>query len=147
MKNKPVRLTVTGVASHRDQEDEALKITTFGTLSSVENGYKLRYLERGSESREAHKVTLTMNDGIVTLVRDSTFGSDMIFEKGRRYEGSYRTPFGRFSMGIYPTRVDYQVNQSGSGQVNLRYLLDIQGQYASSHQLEIAFETKKSGRA
>ena len=71
-----------------------------------------------------------------------------MFRKGHRYEGSYHTPFGDLSMGIYPTQVHYNVNQDGDGEVNLRYQLDIQGRYTSVHRLDIAFETnKKDGRA
>ncbi|NLW20507.1 MAG: DUF1934 domain-containing protein [Clostridiales bacterium] len=148
MRSKPVRLTVTGMAFNRHDEDEAMHMTTFGTLSGDSKEWKLRYTERRSDSDEKHDITMTMGEGMVKVVRKGAFASDLVFRKGHRYEGSYHTPFGDLSMGIYPTQVDYNVNKDGDGEVNLRYQLDIQGRYTSVHRLDIAFETnKKDGRA
>ena len=91
---------------------------------------------------------MTMGDGMVTVARKGAFASDLVFRQGHRFEGSYHTPYGDLSMGIYPTQVDYSVNPEGDGAVSLRYQLDIQGRYASVHKLDTAFETnKKPGRA
>jgi uncharacterized beta-barrel protein YwiB (DUF1934 family) len=147
MRSKPVKLTVTGVAFNRSEEDEAMRLTTFGTLSGSPKLWKLRYSERQSDTNEKHDITMTMGDGVVTVARRGTFGSDLVFQQGHRYEGSYRTPFGELSMGIYPTQVDYNISEN-DGEVSLRYQLDIQGKYTSVHKLDIAFETnQKDARA
>ncbi len=148
MRAKPVRLTVTGVAYNRNEEDEAMRLTTFGTLSGSPKQWKLRYTERQADSDEKHDITMTMGEGVVTVMRKGAFGSDLVFQKGHRYEGSYRTPYGDLAMGIFPTQVDYKVDDDGAGEVSLRYQLDIQGRYTSVHKLDIAFEASKpDGRA
>jgi uncharacterized beta-barrel protein YwiB (DUF1934 family) len=148
VRSKPVKLTVTGVAFNRNDEDEAMRLVTFGTLSGDPSLWKLRYTERQADSNEKHDITMTMGEGVVTVARKGAFGSDLVFQQGHRYEGSYRTPYGDLAMGIFPTRVDYQINKEGKGEVSLRYQLDIQGRYTSVHKLDIAFETsKKDGRA
>ena len=146
MKTKPVRLTVIGTAYNRQQEEEAMHMTTFGTLSGNSKEWKLRYTERRTDSNEKHDITMTMGDGMVTVARKGAFASDLVFRQGHRFEGSYHTPYGDLSMGIYPTQVDYSVNPEGDGAVSLRYQLDIQGRYASVHNLDIAFETNKKAR-
>ncbi|MGI6687811.1 MAG: DUF1934 domain-containing protein [Christensenellales bacterium] len=143
MRAKPVRLTVTGVAYNRNEEDEAMRLTTFGTLSGSPKQWKLRYTERQADGDEQHDIIMTMGEGVVTVARKGAFGSDMVFQQGHRYEGSYRTPYGDLAMGIFPTQVDYRVNDDGAGEVNLRYQLDIQGRYTSVHKLDIAFESSK----
>ena len=143
MRSKPVRLTVTGVAYNRNEEDEAMRMTTFGMLSGTPEHWKLRYTERQADSNEKHDITMTMGDGMVTVARKGAFGSDLVFRQGHRYEGSYRTPFGELSMGIFPTEVDYSINQDGDGAISLRYQLDIQGRYTSVHKLDISFESNK----
>ena len=143
MRTRPVRLTVTGMAYNRNEEDEAMHMTTFGTLSGTAREWKLRYTERRSDSGEKHDITMTMGEGVVKVVRKGAFASDLVFRKGHRYEGSYSTPFGDLSMGIYPTQVDYKLSREGDGQISLRYQLDIQGHYTSVHKLDIAFETNK----
>ena len=148
MRAKPVRLTVTGVAYNRNEEDEAMRLTPFGTLSGSPKQWKLRYTERQADSNEKHDITMTMGEGVVTVARKGAFGSDLVFQKGHRYEGSYRTPYGDLAMGIFPTQVDYKVGDDGAGEVSLRYQLDIQGRYTSVHKLDIAFESsKQDGRA
>lgn len=148
MKTKPVRLTVTGMAYNRNEEDEAMHMTTFGTLSGNTREWKLRYTERRTDSDEKHDITMTMGEGMVTVARKGAFASDLVFRQGHRFEGSYHTPYGDLSMGIYPTQVDYSVNKDGDGAVSLRYQLDIQGRFTSVHKLDIAFETnKQAGRA
>lgn len=139
MRKKPVLLTVTGVAMHRGEEDDAMRLTTVGTLSGSRNKWKLKYEERQSDSDEKHQITMTLDDGIVTMRRDGAYGTNMVFQKGRRYESSYRTPFGTFDMGIFPSRVDYYVNEGGQGEISLKYQLDIQGQFTSVHHLRIDF--------
>ena len=139
MRKKPVLLTVTGVAMHRGEEDDAMRLTTVGTLSGSRNKWKLKYEERQSDSDEKHQITMTLDDGIVTMRRDGAYGTNMVFQKGRRYESSYRTPFGTFDMGIFPSRVDYYVNEGGRGEISLKYQLDIQGQFTSVHHLRIDF--------
>ena len=148
MRSRPVKLTVTGVAYNRNEEDEAMKLTTFGTLSGSPKQWKLRYSERQADSNEKHDIVMTMGEGMVTVERKGAFGSDLVFQQGRRYEGSYRTPYGNLSMGIFPTQVDYRISDEGEGEVSLSYQLDIQGNYTSVHKLDIAFETNKgNGRA
>ena len=144
MRTRPVRLTVTGMAYNRNEEDEAMHLTTFGTLSGNSKLWKLRYTERRGDSEDKHDVEMTMGDGRVIVTRKGAFASDMVFHKDHRFEGSYRTPFGDLSMGIYPTQVDYTVSKEGDGSVSLKYQLDIQGRYTSVHKLDIAFETNKN---
>ncbi|NLX83221.1 MAG: DUF1934 domain-containing protein [Clostridiales bacterium] len=143
MRNKPVKLTVTGMAYNRNEEDEAMHMTTFGTLSGDSKRWQLKYTERRSDSDEKHDITVTMGEGVVKVARKGAFASDLVFRKGHRFEGNYNTPYGVLNMGIYPTQVEYSVNQDGDGAVNLRYQLDIQGRYTSVHKLDIAFETNK----
>ena len=51
----------------------------------------------------------------------------------------YRTPYGALDMGIYATHVKYNVDQQQTGEVNLKYQLDLQGQFAAIHELRIRF--------
>lgn len=143
MRNKPVLLTVTGVAMHKGEEDDAMRLTTMGTLSGSQDKWKLKYEESQSDSNEKHSITMTMDGGTVTMKRGGAHGTNMVFQKGRRFESSYRTPFGTFDMGIFPSRVDYHVNEGGEGEISLKYQLDIQGQYASVHHLRIDFAANK----
>ncbi|MDD2429176.1 MAG: DUF1934 domain-containing protein [Eubacteriales bacterium] len=143
MKGKEVLLTVTGLANNVDEDDGSMKLMTTGMLTGNKNKWRLRYTEMQPDTNEKHKITMTMDKGVVTMVRDGSYGTNMVFEKGHRYESSYRTPYGSLDMGIFPTHVKYDVADDGNGEVNLKYQLDIQGQYTSFHNLRINIKASK----
>ncbi len=139
VKKKQVLLTVTGIAANRDEEDDAMRLTTVGTLSGRPDKWMLRYTESQPDTNEKHHITMTLGDGVVTMKRGGSYGTNMVFKKGNRFQSSYKTPYGTFDLGIFPTVVDYSVDDGGEGVVSLRYQLDIQGQYTSVHNLHIRF--------
>ena len=140
MKGKEVLLTVTGLASNVDEDDGAMRLVTTGRLTGKKDRWRLRYTEMQPDTNEKHNITMTMDKGVVTMMRDGAYGTNMVFEKDHRFESSYRTPFGSLDMGIYPTHVKYDVQEDGNGEVSLKYQLDIQGQYTSFHDLRIHFK-------
>ncbi len=143
MRNKQVLLTLTGRTAMLDDNDGILRVTTLGRLSGKKDDWRLRYTETVSDESEMQNVTMTMGKGVVTMASEGPFSTDMVFEKGCRYEGSYRTPYGALDMSIFPTIVNYNISEDGNGEVNLKYQLDIDGQYAAVHRLHIKLKADK----
>lgn len=143
MKRRRVLLTVTGVASDFGETDDAMRLTTVGTLTGDKDSWKLRYEENQPDTQEKRRVTMTMDRGVVTMARDGSWGTNMVFQQGRRFETNYATPFGDFGMGIFPTQVNYKVDDNGEGEIALKYQLDIQGQFTSVNDLKISFSAHK----
>lgn len=141
MRAQQVVLTVNGSA--QGEEDEGVRLMTTGLLSGKESHWKLRYNEVSPDNAVSHHVTVSMDDGVVTMQREGEFTTSMVFEKGHRFEGNYVTPFGNIEMGVYPTRVQYQVAEEGKGEVNLQYQLDLRGQFAAMHEINIRFAPGK----
>ena len=56
----------------------------------------------------------------------------MVFQKGRRYESQYHTPYGTLDMALYCTRASFAQDLEG-GELALQYQLDVSGQYAAMH--------------
>lgn len=136
MKSQKVILSVSG--SVQGEENEGIRLMTTGLLSGGDPHWKLRYNETLPDGEMSHHVTVSMDEGVVTMQRDGMFATSMVFEKGHRFEGSYNTPFGSIDMGVFPTRVNYHVNE-GAGEVNLQYQLDLRGQFEAMHELSIRF--------
>ena len=139
MEKKQVLVSVTGWSKAGEEEKpDTVRLLTTGTLSGEKEGWRIDYTETQPDN-QAHDVTLTLDGGVVTMQRAGAFSTSMVFEKGHRFEGSYITPFGALDMGVYATQVKYQVDQESVGEVNLKYQLDIQGQFAAMHELHIKF--------
>ena len=142
MRKKKVLLSVTGIVQDAGMEESSdeMRLVTTGELSGEpeQGSWKLRYTETQPDTAETDRVTFTMKDGVVTMLREGEFNTSMIFSQGNRYEGSYNTPYGALEMGVFPTQVKYSVDDA-RGAVVLKYQLDIQGQYASMREMRIRF--------
>ena len=140
MRKKQVLLSVSGWAQNEDDHErpDAVRLLTTGTLTGERDAWRIDYTETQPDN-QAHDVTLTMGGGVVTMQRAGAFSTSMVFEKGRRFEGSYETPYGALDMGVYATQVKYRVDDAANGEVNLQYQLDLQGQFAAMHELHIRF--------
>ena len=135
---KQVLVSVTGWTREDDSQPEAVRLLTTGTLSGAKENWRIDYTETKPDN-DAHSVILTLNQGTVTMQRLGSFSTSMVFQQGRRFEGSYQTPYGALAMGVYPTHVRYRVDDESAGEVNLTYQLDLQGQFAAMHELRIRF--------
>ena len=138
MKKQQVLVSVTGWTREDDDQPESVRLLTTGTLSGAKGNWRIEYTETQPDN-DTHDVTLTLDKGIVTMQRQGPFATSMVFQQGRRFEGSYQTPYGALAMGVYPTHVRYRVDDQLTGEVDLTYQLDLQGQFAAMHELRIKF--------
>ena len=137
MRKRRVLVSVTGW-TREDDQPESVRLLTTGTLTGAPESWRIDYTETQPDN-DAHDVTLIMEKGVVTMQRLGPFSTSMVFEQGRRFEGSYQTPYGALAMGVYPTHVKYHVDNEATGEVDLTYQLDLQGQFAAMHELRIKF--------
>lgn len=139
-KKIPVLLSITGRnrAMEDGEETDSIKLMTTGTLRKKDDGYLLDYEETDPESGSRQQILLTMKGGRVAMQRKGDYGTTMVFEKDRRFEGFYRTPYGDLRMGVYATRVYWKV-EKGQGVVELQYQLDMQGHISAVHDLSLRF--------
>lgn len=135
---KQVLVSVMGWTREDESQPESVRLLTTGTLSGAKENWRIDYTETQPDN-DAHNVILTLNQGTVTMQRLGPFSTSMVFQQGRRFEGSYQTPYGALAMGVYPTHVKYRVDDEATGEVNLTYQLDLQGQFAAVHELRIKF--------
>ena len=144
-KTIPVLLTLTGHASAGDQEADAVKLTTLGhfTYGDYPAGKaKLTYKEVQEDGGETSTIELTIGKNDVTMTRLGDYGTSMVFSPGQRYEGSYHTPFGEMDMAVFASMVQCHLTPD-QGDIKLVYQLDLQGQFAAEHELNMQFHGRK----
>ena len=69
MTSKQVLLSVTGKAQSPQEEGEAVRLRTTGTLTGEKDDWRLRYTETQPDGGGTHEITVTMNRGVVTMER------------------------------------------------------------------------------
>ncbi len=145
MDRTQVLLSVSGWSQPQGEEEpDAVRLLTSGTLSGEKDAWRLDYTETQPDNTASHDVVVKMQKGVVTMERLGDYATSMVFEKGRRFEGCYNTPYGALDMGIFATQVKYHVDEMKAGEVNLKYQLDLQGQFAAIHELCIRFCPQKA---
>ena len=137
-KKQQVLLSVMGWTHDDDEPADSVRLLTTGTMTGGNDAWRIDYTETQPDN-ESHDVVLTMDRGVVTMQRTGAYATSMVFEQGRRFEGTYHTPYGELDMGVYSTHVKYRVGEGPVGEVSLTYQLDLQGQFAAMHELRIRF--------
>lgn len=146
MKGIPVLLSLGASTTVEGEQSDTMQLLTAGELFHLEDGYRLCYEESLENAAPATRVEIVMQGGVVTMLRSGEYAADMVFHKGQRYEGVYHTPYGTMDLGIYCTKAIYHVDEGG-GSLTLQYQLDLNGQYASMHDLQLRFMAKEGAPA
>lgn len=144
----PVLVTLTGGNKNDLGEmEEPIKLITTGELKPSPSGYMLKYQETQEDNGVmlTQDIILLLQPGRVTMTRLGDYGTTMVFVKDRRFEGAYRTPFGELDMALFATQVQVKL-QPDHGSVFLEYQLEVQGNYASMHTLQLDYVAGESSR-
>jgi len=117
-----VLLTITGVQNG----SENIELITEGDLKENGKSLVLEYAETEISGMEGTKNIITVEDSMITLMREGDVSTSLYFEEGKRFVGNYTTQLGTLSMSVYPTVVR-TIHDENSGKINLEYELDLEG--------------------
>ena len=108
--------------ARRDDEEEPITLLT--------------YEEVLDEALPPQPITITLEDDTLMMERGGDYATQMIFRRGQRYEGQYDTPFGSMDLALFCTRLKTRLDEEG-GEISLHYQMDLNGQFAAAHKMEI----------
>lgn len=104
---------------------DVMELVTEGKLiRNSEDSYTISYEETELTGLEGTTTVLRIEGPRVTLLREGTVNSQMVFEEGRRHLSMYETPYGSLSVGINTRRMKNTVGESG-GDLEIDYALEI----------------------
>ncbi len=121
--NENVIISIKGKQVNENGPDE-MELVTAGQLSRSEHGYTVSYQESELTGLEGTTTVLRIDGPVVTLLREGTVNSQMVFEEGRRHLSMYETPYGSMSVGINTRRVKNTMGESG-GDLEIDYAIEI----------------------
>lgn len=129
-------ITIQSNARRDTEADEPVTLVTSGQLILEDQKATLRYDETLDESLPPQHVTIVLENDSLIMSRNGDYATEIVFQKGNRYEGQYATPFGSMALAVFCTRLRYELNDEG-GEIFLSYQMDLNGQFAAMHQLEM----------
>ena len=119
-----VIISIKGSQSDGKNTDEMELVTEGKLIRNSEDSYTISYEETELTGLEGTTTVLRIEGPRVTLLREGTVNSQMVFEEGRRHLSMYETPYGSLSVGINTRRMKNTVGESG-GDLEIDYALEI----------------------
>ena len=141
----PVLINLTSQISYDGLTDQPIQMMTSGFVFPGKDFTLLRYQE-AQQDQDSGQVTeaeiqLVLKKNQVTMNRFGDYANTMLFQRNKRFETNYRTPFGEMSMSVFTREARWE-NQQGNGKIHLRYDLSMQGNYASTNELHLEYWAK-----
>lgn len=126
-------------------DPETINIVTKGSFEVKNGSYILNYTEPMSEDDGDVTTTITLDSSnVVDVMRSGKNSSRLTVEKGRRHLCNYDTGCGCLTIGLYGEQIKSRLNGS-SGEILMRYTLDINSEYQSLNELKVNFSASQTG--
>lgn len=116
-------------------DTDGLETTVIGHFEGEKDNYVLTYAEDGE--LEGCSVRIKVENGsCVTMTRSGMFETELIIERGERHNCSYSTPAGILMLGVFASRVESDIDETG-GELKFDYTLDLGAGVVSENYLVI----------
>ncbi len=121
-KEENVIISIKGTQHYENAEPGLVELVTLGSLKRDEDGVTITYEESELTGMEGTTTKVRIEDEgpRVTLLREGSVNTQMIFQLGQRYLSLYETPYGSMSVGIDTRRLKNTVGETG-GDLEIDY--------------------------
>lgn len=133
---RDVMITVDSKQEHPNEEAEVMNFITEGTYYKKENDYYITYAESAVTGLDGTTTTLKVAPDSITLIRDGSVSSLMVFEKGRKHTSGYQTEYGMIEVGVTARRLNVDLDDNG-GHFDLEYIIEVNNQVTSFTTLNV----------
>lgn len=137
---KDITLRITGKQFAGGNLEDNMEFITEGKLYEKGEATYLMYDESEFSGFPGCKTTLKLKGDWVRMKRigkEAGYGTEFIFEKGKRFMSKYQTPYGLFEMEVLTNNVENNLSQEGIGDVSIDYHVSLSGMAEGRNQLKI----------
>lgn len=121
----PVVLSVRGEQYYEGIDPDETELMTEATMEVSEDGIRIFYEESSLTGMEGTTTTYLISGPRVTLLRQGTVESQMVFEEGRQHTSLYGTPYGELTVDIQTSRLRHNLTERG-GVMEIRYSIAVE---------------------
>ncbi len=136
-----VIISIKGSQLYEGQAPDVTELVTGGTLRREKEGYTIAYQETELTGLEGTTTKLRIEGPKVTLLRQGSVNSQMVFEVGRKHLSMYETPYGALAVGIETRRMKNTVDEAG-GELEIDYAIEIDNLLAGKSQFQLNVKKK-----
>ena len=120
-----VLITLRGEQKYEQQDPETIELVSEGTLEQTETGWELRYEESDLTGMAGATTVFRFEPGRITLIREGSLNSEMVFEEGNFNESLYQMDFGALMITVCASKVQYDITEQG-GTMDLTYAIEVE---------------------
>ena len=130
-------VSIKGYQSYEeDNENTDVQLTTEAGFEKQDGVYFIDYEESEITGLEGTKTSIEIGSNYVSLQRNGSVNTQMLFMKNRKTSSYYNTPYGNMMIGIFTDKLNIDVSDNG-GKVNVDYYLDVNNSTRSKNNFEI----------
>lgn len=134
---KNVMLKIKGKQINTEGEENIIELITEGKLYTKNGSYYLVYDETEISGMEGSTTTLKIQGHKISMKRFGNNSSSLIFEKGQKHRTEYMTAYGDMSLEVMTENVDVNISETGKGNIDLLYKLNLSDNMTSNNHLTI----------
>ena len=135
--NRDVIISVVGIESGTDGENDKIEFVTEGKYYKRGNNHYLKYNESEMTGLDKTTTTLKIDGDTVSMTRFGQINTHMVFRSGQQHLGHYETPYGSFTIGIISDDVKINIGEN-SGDISINYVLEIDNDTKAAHSLKLS---------
>lgn len=124
---KEITLKITGKQASDDNED-VVEFVTEGNMYQKNGSLYYIYDEGELSGFAGCKTSLKITGDTVKMKRigkNIGVGTEMVFQKGKRFSSLYYTPYGEVEMEVLTRDIDNTLDEDGCGQVTIDYSVNL----------------------
>ena len=137
---KDIMLKITGKQFSGDISEDQMEFITEGKLYEKGDSTYLIYDESEFSGFPGCKTTIKLTGDCIRMKRIGSevgFGMEFIFEKGKRFNSKYHTPYGNLDMEVLTNDVVNNLTEEGFGDINIDYHVSLNGMAEGRNRLKI----------
>ena len=119
-------------------EEQEIALNTEGFMNLDGDRVELVYEESEITGMEGSRTSVMFdksNSGLVSMLRDGSVSTALVFEKGKRHHCVYNTPIMPFEICVRTLRVENNIIDAGT--LKLDYIIEIRGAKAERTKFEL----------
>ena len=140
---KDVIIHIDGRPKYEGDMGEEIQLTTSGRFYKKNGQYYIMYKESELTGMEGSTTTLKIEDEKITMMRSGSYPSHMVFEKGRKHIGVFKTETGPLTVGISARDIQNKIDDNG-GSLTIDYAIEIDYMLTGENLFRVDVEAPRS---
>ncbi|MCF0122746.1 MAG: DUF1934 domain-containing protein [Ruminiclostridium sp.] len=141
---KPVIISIKGTQTTEPGQEDVMELVTQGTLRGESGDFTVSYLESELTGLDGTTTTFHIEPDQITLTREGTLNSVMVFQVGKRHYSPYQTPFGGIILGVNTQKAFSDMSETG-GNISIRYIMEVENERVSENAFDIQVSEPTAG--